>query len=362
MTTPPLYYANYLQLHKILNAQEPESSKHQNPIHDEMLFIIVHQTYELWFKQILFELDSILHIFSQPYIPEEQIALSTSRLRRIVEIQKLLIQQIHVLETMTPMDFLEFRNYLFPASGFQSYQFRLLELKLGLSRQQKTQITSLPFSTRLQPEHEKLLQNAENQPNLLQLVQQWLERIPFLKWQSFEFWKLYQNTLQNIWQEEEKTIQHNPTLTPEKKQQNLQEIEKLKQHFYAILDEKKYQHLQQQGLRTISHKATQAALLIYLYRDQPILQMPFQFLNLLVDIDEQLTTWRYRHALMAARMIGTRIGTGGSSGYQYLKESAEKSKIFTDLANLSSFLIPRSKLPPLPKELIQKLGFHFQPN
>ena len=93
----------------------------------------------------------------------------------------------------------------------------------------------------------------------------------------------------------------------------------------------------------------QAALLINLYRDEPILHLPFRFLSLLVDIDEQFTHWRYRHALMVQRMIGTKIGTGGSSGHGYLRKAAEKNKVFTDLVNLSTFLIPRSALPALPQ-------------
>ena len=121
---PPQYYQEYLNLKKILNSQHLISKDYGNPAHDEMLFIIIHQIYELWFKQILFELDSVIEIFSKDEIQESHIGTSVSRLDRIIEIQKILIDQIHVLETMTPMDFLDFRDFLIPASGFQSVQFR----------------------------------------------------------------------------------------------------------------------------------------------------------------------------------------------------------------------------------------------
>ena len=128
-----MHYSDYLQLDKILNAQFPESGK-KEPAHDEMLFIVIHQAYELWFKQILYEVDSVIDIMQKPSLndnsPELQIIVH--RLSRVVTILKLLVQQIDVMETMTPMDFLDFRDLLRPASGFQSWQFKTLEAKLGL--------------------------------------------------------------------------------------------------------------------------------------------------------------------------------------------------------------------------------------
>ncbi len=94
-----------------------------------------------------------------------------------------------------------------------------------------------------------------------------------------------------------------------------------------------------------------------LYRGYPMLQQPFQLLNALLEIDEQLSTWRHRHMNMVHRMIGTRIGTGGSSGKDYLKSAADKHYIFKEIAQLNSFLIERRRLPQLPKEVEQRLGF-----
>ena len=118
-----LNYADYLNLENILNSQKLKSAEQGKPAHEEMLFIVIHQVYELWFKQILHELDSILNTFNQNSIEESDVSLAVLRLDRIIEIQKILIDQIRVLETMTAMDFLEFRDYLFPSSGFQSAGF-----------------------------------------------------------------------------------------------------------------------------------------------------------------------------------------------------------------------------------------------
>ncbi|MFW1406234.1 tryptophan 2,3-dioxygenase family protein, partial [Vibrio parahaemolyticus] len=130
-----MYYGTYLGLDKVLESQHPVSfEKGNDPAHDEMLFIIIHQAYELWFKQILFELDYAVKIFQQQSINDnsEDLNLVRHRLRRVIKILELLNQQVSILDTMTPMDFLAFRNLLTPSSGFQSKQFRLIEAVLGL--------------------------------------------------------------------------------------------------------------------------------------------------------------------------------------------------------------------------------------
>jgi tryptophan 2,3-dioxygenase len=106
-----------------------------------------------------------------------------------------------------------------------------------------------------------------------------------------------------------------------------------------------------------SPKAARAALFIMLYRGYPMLELPFQLLSALLDIDEQLSSWRYRHMNMVHRMIGMRIGTGGSTGKDYLKAAADKHYIFRDIAQLNSFLVERRKLPSLPGAVEKRLGF-----
>jgi tryptophan 2,3-dioxygenase len=133
-------------------------------------------------------------------------------------------------------------------------------------------------------------------------------------------------------------------------------------YFQNVLQPSVHKENREKGLIRLSYKATLAALLIHLYREQPILHMPFMLLQSVKNIDELMTTWRYRHAQMVLRMIGNKIGTGGSSGHKYLAETAEKHKIFMDLHNISSLLIPRSELPKLPPELVQQLGFYYRSN
>ena len=114
-----------------------------------------------------------------------------------------------------------------------------------------------------------------------------------------------------------------------------------------------------EGSARLSYRATLAALMINLYRDEPILHQPFRLLTSLVEMDEMLTTWRYRHAQMVLRMLGKKIGTGGSSGYDYLQATANRHHIFSDFHNISTLLIPRSELPEIPEEVKEKLGFYY---
>jgi tryptophan 2,3-dioxygenase len=357
---PPLYYADYLQLDRLLSSQLGKSAEYEGRLaHDEMLFIIVHQVYELWFKQILHELDSVIEIFTQEYIEEKEIGVAVARLRRIHEIQKLLIDQLRILETMTPLDFLDFRDFLLPASGFQSFQFRLIENKLGLKSEQRKMFDKSAYYSRLSPEHQKLILKTETEPTLFELMEKWLERTPFLDFDGYHFWEQYRQAVESMLQNDRAIIKNNPTLTDEEKREQLQDFVQTQKSFAAISDSELHNDLIKKGHRRLSHRATQAALLIHLYRDEPILHMPFSFLTALIEMDELLTAWRQRHALMVQRMIGTKIGTGGSSGYHYLKMTAESHKIFSDLTNLSTYLIPRSQLPKLPVEVERKLGFYY---
>ncbi|MEO8515005.1 MAG: tryptophan 2,3-dioxygenase family protein, partial [Ignavibacteria bacterium] len=161
---PPIYYSDYLKLDTLLNSQKPKSDEYGSKAHDEMLFIIVHQAYELWFKQILHEIDSINAMLSEDIVDEKSIGISVSRLGRVTEIQKLLIEQLRVLETMTPLDFLEFRDFLIPASGFQSFQFRLIENKLGLSDEKRIQYNNIDYLNTLEEQHRNLILETVKNP------------------------------------------------------------------------------------------------------------------------------------------------------------------------------------------------------
>ncbi len=252
----PLTYSRYLNLEAILSAQTPLS---EGPEHDEMLFIIIHQVYELWFKQVLHELD-YLH----------QLLLDTDRmrslhtLRRILTILKIMVAQIDILETMTPLEFSSFRDLLESASGFQSYQFRELEFALGYKNELHLQ--AFPQGSYPRQQLEKRL----IQPSL---------------WDAF--------------------------------------LRFLADQGYLIPEDLLSRDVTQP---TIPSPALQKTL-IEVYRENPITS---RLCERLIDLDEGLQEWRYRHVKMVERTIGFKPGTGGTAGVGYLKGTLLKP-IFPDL-------------------------------
>ncbi len=355
-----IHYHSYLQLDKITGAQKLRSAELEDqPAHEEMLFIIIHQAYELWFKQIIHELNSVVVMFKDDWVDERNLGTAVGRLDRVSEILRLLIQQIHVLETMTPLDFLDFRNYLFPASGFQSLQFRIIELILGLKEDNRMTYSGHSYKVVFTEEQKEQLGNIEEGGSLLELIESWLERTPFLELKNFKFLEEYQKAVHRMLDKEKQAIMDSAYLTDKEKEMRSKMLGGTDTYFKAVLDEDAHNKMRAEGKISLSYKATIAALLINLYREQPILNMPYNLLMSLKSIDELMTTWRYRHAQMVMRMIGNKIGTGGSSGHGYLAATAEKHKVFKDLNHIASLLIPRSELPELPDELKKELGFYF---
>ncbi len=343
MSQKEVYYKDYLQLNKILNAQELESAEQGIDAHDEMLFIITHQAYELWFKQVLYELNSIIDLLKLPSVNDNDPTLQTvvHRARRIATILRLLVDQINIMETMTSLDFLDFRDLLRPASGFQSIQWKELEARLGLRFEERH--GKEYYISQLHKEDVATVKDVERNVSLLDLLNAWLERMPYFDKSTFwpvveiahpekhPFWSAYRAAYAKS------LIQIESSNT-----------ELLDGVLFGIGGFEK---------RRLSPKAARAALFIMLYRGFPLLHLPFELLNTLQEIDELMANWRARHMNMVHRMIGSRVGTGNSSGRGYLKAALDKHYVFGELAELNGLLIARKELPALPASLEKQLGF-----
>ena len=348
------YYGDYLGIDALLQLQKPLSLREGKLIaHDEMLFIIIHQAYELWFKQILHEITACGEVLSKPAADDDgpDMNVVVHRFKRVVEIWKLLNHQVDVLETMTPLDFLEFRELLHGASGFQSKQFREIEASLGLK-----------MENRFRPDYYKHTElggfnqedfaeitEFEQKPSMLEMVENWLERMPFFDDEFWRDWKgapnepaaqpggsPFWNRYRTLYEQSLSERDDKPDL-----------LGKFDDIFFKT------------GWGAFRPTALRGALFIMLYRDEPLFRLPFALLNSLIEIDEQLGTFRYRHLQMVRRMIGTRVGTGGSSGEQYLQGAVNRNYIFKELAGVITFLIERRHLPALPPSLHQALRFSF---
>jgi len=353
------YYSRYLHLEKILSSQHPLSEADGQPAHDEMLFIIIHQSYELWFKLIIFELDSVIEIMNhKDKFGDQKIDDNSSdmydavhRLDRVIEVLRLLNAQIAVLETMRPLDFLDFRSLLGTASGFQSIQFKLIEVKLGLqpaARYQGDYYRNVS-ATGVTAKDSDVIKSAEADLTLLNLLVNWLERMPFLshdRWVGYSvateqkvdhhpFWSLYRERLLNSFKDSDKG-----------------KISEFDERLFGA------------GGETMSSAALRSALFIMLYRDRPLLRQPYELLEAMIEIDEQLSIWRFRHLMMVKRMLGSKTGTGGTkikgeSGDApgYLEGALASNRIYKDLSALATFFIERKRLPQLPPTVTAELSF-----
>jgi tryptophan 2,3-dioxygenase len=265
------------------------------------------------------------------------------RLKRISIILKILVGQMDILETMSSTQFLAFRDEIRPASGFQSWQFKKIEACLGLKFDKR--YGQHFYTSQLKPEEIKIIKEAENAISVIERVNKWLERMPFIN--DEKYWTNYQplspaSTNPKFWSDYEFLFH-----------QNLPEPDaSVKDYFKKIFNNEP----DDEG-RQLSAMACRSALFIILYREYPLLELPFQLLDTLLEIDNQMGNWRYRHINMVQRMIGIRPGTGGSDGADYLGAAMAKHFIFKEIARLNSFLINKNKLPVLPAELTEKLRY-----
>lgn len=265
-------YSSYLKLDELLELQQPLSDGPDGAEHDETLFIVIHQVYELWFKQTLHEMDRMCCLFERSNSQQDFTPDILLTLRRILTILKTMVAQIDVLETMTPMDFLSFRDRLDSASGFQSPQFRELEYLLG-------------------QRNRKMLAFHRDNPKALARLERRLEK-PSL-YQAFLGY-LQRNHCDDV---PEKALAL-PCDTPPESEE----------------------------IRT-------SLIKIYRGGDHRLIQV----CERLVDLDEGLQEWRYRHVKMVERTIGNKKGTGGSSGIDYLRATLFNS-VFPDLWNIRAEL------------------------
>ena len=262
----PLSYNKYLRVPELIDLQTCLSTPAH---HDELLFITVHQAYELWFKQILHEIDAAI-----AFMKSDRVAEASFALRRVVEIEKLLITQIHILETMTPISFLGFRDELNPASGFQSMQFREIEFVSGLKHESVARAFAHDEFA-----HERL-QCRFDSPSL-----------------GDEFFALLR-----------------------------------RRGFDAPADDSP---IDDRERRSNQSKRTRAVVEILTHPEK--LYKEYRLAETLIEHDESFSLWRSHHIKMVERMVGAKRGTGGSEGVGYLKTTLDK-KFFPELWDARTYL------------------------
>src|SRR5215510_4438634 len=246
MTLPRDLYSEYLRLDRLLTAQTPWSGQGGKPAHDEMLFIIFHQTYELWFRQISFELDDVQARFSGHVVDDRDVQPIVARLDRIAAIWRLLVRQLDVLETMAPQDFLDFRESLKTASGFQSWQFRMIEARLGLRRDDRIPVFHGQFDDALDADHKQQIARAESAPSVYDQIDGWLARTPFVDWCNYRFWESYRAAVDQMLDAKAAAARQN--LSGAALGAELEAIDRGRRKFHLIFDEREHAKGVEEGL------------------------------------------------------------------------------------------------------------------
>ena len=296
-------YSEYLRLEELLKLQTGIDGDEKKLSNDELHFILVHQNFELWFKLIINELKCTRDILDSNYVEETSLPQAVHHMTRVIETFKLMSQQWKVMETLEPQDFLNFRDELGTASGFESFQMREMESLMG-----KKWIDGKPIG-----------KDESTEKSLYEVTCDWLQRTPI---QGY---------------------------TPDSSNDNEEVNTFIKQYLEA--HKNLYPDTNQEAIDffeqdSVLRRRRAGLIFIESYRELPLLSWPRKLISTLIELEESMILWRSSHARMVERIIGRRIGTGGSSGVDYL-DMTTKYRVFIDLWSVRSILIKKEALPTL---------------
>lgn len=358
MTSPrPITYWDYIHVEDLLSLQGGLPGETTTPGNDEVLFITVHQIYELWFQLILRELHSARDLFGKDTVQEQELSGAVSSLRRISTIFSAAADHFQVMETLPTREYLEFRKKLMPASGGQSAQMRQIEVLFGLDERDRVLLGEQDWHMNILREpdgsegkaYKRVTEQMAAGPSLRETIEQWLLRTP----------------IDGVAHDDpgaeaalERFISRYLAAHSSEVEENLEYAKSIMAGDAAHVDlESRYQWEAQSaeeflrpdeesgGVRLARIRA--AMIFIETYRELPLLAWPREVLNELIRLEQRFLIYRQRHARMVERIIGSRTGTGGSEGVKYLDETALRYRIFRDLWAVRTLMIRPGATPEL---------------
>ncbi len=350
-------YWDYIKVEQLLALQGGSSEDETQVGNDEALFIIVHQVYELWFKLILRELTLARDLLRQDPVPGHRITIGVRSLRRAIAVFEQANQQFRVMETMTTRDFLDFRERLIPASGFQSAQLREIEILLGLEDSERITIGhGGSFKEALKLPNGELSSSARrveariaHGASLKHCLYEWLSRMPIDgSNEPAEVTRFLREYVRSMRAESRRRLQ-----TAIDRGLASADIGRLSARYNAedtsaeafLLAE---DDPEADAATREKRRAVRAAMVfIESYRELPQLAWPREMLESVLELEQSMLIWRQRHARMVERIIGRRAGTGGSAGVDYLDQTALRYRVFADLWTVRSLLLRKSSVPQI---------------
>ena len=341
-------YGGYLQLNELLSLQDGPEGYSPAPSNDEQHFIVVHQAFELWFKLILRELKEARQLMNQERIEEATIPQVVHHLERVSEIFRLLADQWKVMETLSPQDFLAFRDRLGTSSGFESWQMRELEVLLGLENEQRIggmdplhHMKHLAEQGKVPAQALADFESTVSEPSLNDVLNAWLARTPIHGSspggdEDPAVVRSYVDSHLNAMREHgEHVIKHMVAIGHGEESTVRPRIEA------GVAGAERFLLDNGEPVRSRA-----GLLFIESYRELPLLSWPRRLIDSFVELEQAMLLFRTHHARMVERMIGRRMGTGGSSGVDYL-DATTKYRVFVDLWAVRTLLVKRDALPQL---------------
>lgn len=352
-------YWDYIKVEEITSLQGglEESDAHLD--NDEVMFITVHQIDELWLKLALRELVSVRDLFKQERVPEQALSAAVRGLRRMALLFGLIGDHFALMETMTTRDYLAFRDKLSPASGFQSAQLREIEILMGLLDEQR-----IPLGH--EGTYMRALRTPEGNPSTAsQRVEARKGDVPTLK-DAITEW-LYRTPIQGSTPRDEGDAEVVRRFVDAYCTAQAREVdEAMKLAVHDALTERDVERLSERyakekaGARAFLEasdvpetdrekvgRVRAALVFIESYRELPLLAFPREVIDAIVALEQAFVIFRQRHARMVERVIGRRVGTGGSAGVEYLDQTALRYRIFHDVWATRTLLVRKSALPPV---------------
>jgi tryptophan 2,3-dioxygenase len=355
----PTPYWDYIRVEPLLSLQAGTAESEAELANDEVMFIVVHQIDELWFKLVLREMVAVRDLFARAPVPEQALAAAVRGIRRMDTILQQLAGHFALMETMTTRDYLAFREKLAGASGFQSAQMREIEILMGLPEAERVPLGHQGSYLTALREHDgtespalrRVRARLGDRPTLRDTILEWLHRTP---------------------------IQGSTPSQPDDDARVRRFVESyLAAHEGAVarglelaraqrLGEVDMRRLEERGRREVASarayllgddapeqerqrasRVRAALVFIESYRELPLLAWPREVLDSLTTFEQSFVIFRQRHARMVERMIGRRTGTGGSAGVDYLDTTAITYRVFRELWAVRTLLVRASDLPPL---------------
>lgn len=356
--TKPTSYWDYIRVEELLGLQRGISADEREVGDDEVRFIVIHQIDELWFKVVLRELASARDLFAQVPVPDHDVADAVARLGRVTICFDLAAQHFRLMETMSTQDYLTFRDKLSPASGFQSAQMREIEILLGLPDADRIPLGNegsyLDAMREADGSESPALARVErrmaDRPTLKQAVDEWLQRTPIDGSTPGDdaddavvgaFVERYLQGHETLY---ERAIAHAvaaQSMAPA-------DEERLRARYRGQLEGAR-RHLRAEDVepaeRGFVRRLRAAILFVDSNRSLPLLSWPGQVIDALVACEQAMLSFRQRHARMVERVIGRRVGTGGSDGVAYLDETALSYRVFTEIWAARTLLLPPDLCP-----------------